>query len=644
LALLGCAGVIAVAFTSPAFGGRDEPDPTYLAELTAAADAGALADEPQWRALLHYRRRVGTGVVSAADSEWFFQAPDGRSDPRAELHATLARFFATAARLRDGEPAQCALRARYLWLGARLQFDPARLPPQPCTEYDAWRAGLAATGVTLIFPEAFMNNPSSMFGHTLLRIDAGAPGERQALLAYGVNFSADTGDDGGIAFAWKGILGYYPGRFGIEPYYDIITRYGDWENRDIWEYELSLSPAEIDLLLAHLWELRGAEFDYYFFDENCSYQLLALLEAARPSLALTDGFSGAVIPADTVRSVVAAPGLVGGATFRPSNATVLRHAARALPRAHRQLANQIADGETGADDPRLTALRPSAQAAVLGTAYELFRHRYSSRRPTTPAEQHRARQMLLARSQVPHEGSALPPVAAPAVRPDLGHRSNRVVAGAGVRDGRFYLEAGFRPAYHDLLDPVGGYTAGAQIDFLDLTLRYYTKERDPRVHRFTLVDIVSIAAVDAFFFPVSWTVGTGMFSRLIPDQDDDLEERYVWRSQGGAGLAIEPVPGSLAYAFADATVDYSPALEEDHAIGPGARAGFFFFPADDRWRGHLFAAVTGFVLGDTSTAVQGGLDGRVLLTAQTALRVGVSGHADFEQSWIEGGAAWEAYF
>ena len=32
-------------------------------------------------------------------------------------------------------------------------------------------------------------------------------------------------------------------------------------------------------------------FDYYYFDENCSYRLLELLEVARPGTELTDEFS-----------------------------------------------------------------------------------------------------------------------------------------------------------------------------------------------------------------------------------------------------------------------------------------------------------------------------------------------------------------
>jgi hypothetical protein len=647
LFLAGCATLGAAGgWLRPASAADGDADAAYVDELIAQADALQLAQDPQWQALLHYQpRHFSSAVVSSATNDWFFQAPDGRTDPAAELHATLRRFFDAQALMKDGEPPQCALRGRYVWLDRRLHFDPRRLPPQPCEQFDEWRSGLDAWGVSLIFPEAYMNNPSSMFGHTLLRIDAGPPGARQDLLAYGVNFSADTGGDGGIAFAYKGILGYYPGRFAIEPYYDVIKRYGDWESRDIWEYQLALDPDAMELLLAHLWELRGVEFDYYFFDENCSYQILALLDAARPDLRLHEQFTFQVAPVDTVRAVVAEPGLVDGTAFRPSAQSTLRHAARTLPRAQRRLASAVADGHIPPDDPQLAALSDAARAAVLGTAYDLFRYRYLVNREATADERARARAILLARSDVPVEGSPLSPVPTPAVRPDQGHGTARAGLGVGVRDGQFYLEARFRPGYHALMDPAGGYTAGAQIDFLDLTLRYYTKHNDARVHRFTLVDIVSLAPVDGFFHPISWKVGTGMFSRLVPQgRSNDLAEEYVWRSNGGAGLAVEPWVNGLAYLLADATVDYSPALDEDYAIGGGASAGLFFGPLSDRWKGHLFASVTRFALGDVSTSSSIGLDARVTLTRQMAIKAGIAGVRDFDQNWIEAGVSWNVYF
>ncbi len=149
-----------------------------------------------------------------------------------------------------------------------------------------------------------MNNPSSMFGHTLLRFDRAGQDEKTRLLSYAVNYGAVTGNDNGLLFAVYGLTGGYPGTYSVMPYYQLVRQYTDFENRDIWEYQLNLTPAEVRRLLEHLWELREQYADYYFFDENCSYQLLFLLDVARPGLRLADRFPVYAIPVDTVRAVV----------------------------------------------------------------------------------------------------------------------------------------------------------------------------------------------------------------------------------------------------------------------------------------------------------------------------------------------------
>src|SRR5690606_26093360 len=124
------------------------------------------------------------------------------------------------------------------------------------------------------------------FGHTFLRINRRnsdlAP--RQELLDYGVDFSAGVDTDNAVVYALKGLLGFFPGVFRRIPYYYKVREYNDYELRDLWEYELSLTQREVDLVVAHLWELGSTHFDYYYLTENCSYHVLGALEVARPDL------------------------------------------------------------------------------------------------------------------------------------------------------------------------------------------------------------------------------------------------------------------------------------------------------------------------------------------------------------------------
>lgn len=624
-------------------------DAAYLAELTDAAERAALARSPQWHALLHYYPdRFGGGVTGEADRPDFFLAPNGKTDPDAELRATLEAFFAPAgAESRDGSHPQCAFRARYCWLRDELGFDPGRLPEQPCPEFEEWFAALRPVSITLVFPEAYMNNPSSMFGHTLLRIDNEDSAAGGDLLAYATNFAADPGGDGGVTFAWKGVFGFYPGLFSIDPYYEKATRYGDWEQRDIWEYRLDLRPEEMQRLVEHLWELRGVNFDYYFFDENCSYHILGLLEAARPGLRLRERFPLYAIPADTVRAVAEA-GLVASARFRASATTILRHEAGLLGPSERALAVAIARGEAPLDDARLGAMTDERRALILTVAHDYLRHSYLASQVGREPAVERARQILIARSKVPVLGEP-PPPPEPAVRPDQGHETARLAVAAGWRAERGFVEAAIRPAFHDLLDAGGGYTRGAAIDFLDTTLRLYPDRGELRLQDLALVDIVSLAPRDDLFQPWSWRVNTRVASVLAESSRaesglDGVADRYAWRTNGGPGLAYDLWGAGIGYGFLAGTFDVGPRLRDSHAAALGGEVGFFTDLPSDRWKAHLFAEAAEFALGERRTAFQAGAAQRFRWGANRALRAEVAFHHEFGEDWLEGSLGVQWYF
>src|SRR6185437_13142011 len=173
-------------------------------------------------------------------------------------------------------------------------------------------------GATLVFASYFLNNPASMFGHTLMRIDSRRTGSGNNLMNYGVNYAAATDTENSFLYALKGLTGAFQGRFAIFPYYTKVQEYNNWESRDLWEYELKFTPDQLNMMLLHLWELGGTYFDYYYFQENCSYHVLALLEIANPDLRLKDSFFFSVIPTDTVKLVMAQEGLVKNIVYRPA--------------------------------------------------------------------------------------------------------------------------------------------------------------------------------------------------------------------------------------------------------------------------------------------------------------------------------------
>lgn len=552
---------------------------TYLETLQARAVGLGLARTHYWHVLLHYEPNlIGSGFTSAAVSPWFFNAPDGRTDPEAELRATLAAFFSEHKIKVRGEYPQCVFIARYRWLKQKLHFDPERLPKRPCTAYHDWLKALDPGAVAVVFPTAYVNSPASMFGHTLLRIDARNQTRGTRLLAYAVNFAANTKERNGLVFAWKGITGGYAGNFGMYPYYEKVKQYTRIENRDIWSYQLNLSAVEIDRLLAHLWELRGVDFRYYFFSGNCSYQLLALLDAARPGFHLTDAFPAWTIPADTLRVIARQPGLVTRVDYRPSRRTVLKSESTQITRAQRDLALKLADGRL--DPGRLAALEPdpAARAQTLDVAHDLVAYRFVSGKIKREPAVARARKLLIARSRIDVVQRVFEPPPRPETPPDKGHATARLAVGPVLEDGDASLGLRIRPAYHDLLDGQRGYPPGAAINFLDLGLRYSFDRGMARIEYLKALEIVSIAPRTAFSKPISWRAEVGL--RRSPDTPlfADDQGRLGPYAEGGPGVAYGDPRKLVGYAFALGSSDVNSGLEDGFRVGVGLRLGVLAHP------------------------------------------------------------------
>jgi hypothetical protein len=610
----------------------------YLDQLIVQATTERLAETAAWRALVHYRANLlFPGVTGQADDPAFYLAPDGKTDPEAELHATLRAFFAPPLVETDTlQHPQCRFIARYHWLRDALKFDPGLLPPQPCARFHRWRDTLNASALTLVFPSAYINNPSSMFGHTLLRVDAADQDERTRLLAYAVNYAVGPGADGGTLFILKSLVGAYPGTFSLSPYYVKVKEYSDMENRDIWEYRLNFTQEEIDRLLMHAWELGPTRFDYYFFDENCAYYLLSLFEVARPGLELTDAFRGWVIPVDTVRRVVEQPGMLAQVVYRPANNTRLKDTLAHMSPDELQSVRRLAQGG-GTPGAELTAVTEERRAVLLEGAYALLRYEVAAGHPPPVDTAALSRELLLARSRLPVRLEEELPM--PSVRPDQGHGTRRLSLGVGrTRDADFQVLA-FRPAYNDLLDPAGGYAEGAQINFLDTVLRHYREDGGLEVDKLTLVDIYSLAPRDAFIKPISWRINTG-FIRAAAGGD---ERAPLYRTNGGAGLAWGDWDRVVFSVFVEGTLDVGDVFDPDYALGAGPALSLFVRPYA-AWKINLSARRQVYYAGDTHAEREVTLEQSFSFGRRQALRWSLSDRHERGAAGVSSTLLWQWYF
>ncbi|MDR4478469.1 MAG: DUF4105 domain-containing protein [Nitrospira sp.] len=601
----------------------EDASTSYLPQLLQQARREQLADAREWHLLLHYRANLFGGYTSEQDDLGFFLASDGKTDPQAELDATLRQLFSSDLVGRSQQPAQCAFVARYAWLKERLNIDPSQLSPMRCERFERWIEEFHARSITLVFPSAFMNNPASMFGHTLLRVDQEGQTPQTRILAYTINYAADVPPEEGLAYPVRGIFGGYRGYFSTIPYYLKVQEYRDIENRDIWEYRLNFDERQIRRLLMHAWELGNASFDYFFFKENCSYHLLSLLEYADPSLHLTDQFLFWTVPADTVRLLAAQPGLVSDIAFRPSRVTLIRRKRELLSESEQGLVKRLVRDASASQLEEVRALPLPRQAFVLDVASDYVRYTGERDEDLAVVSRERNRQILTARSllRIPSEDLTILPFAK---QPELGHKTSRVTVGGGWRNDDTFEELSVRAGYHDLLDPESGYTPNAQIELGSISLRRYNRADQARIERATLVNVLSLSPIDNLFYAPSWKLNLGM--QTITHRGCRLCSNGLFNGGIGAAAETHLFRREVWFAFAEVEGNYSRAYEERHRVGGGASVGLYADLAE-RWRLLASTSYLRYALGDRSDDVRWSVGQRYTLARNWALRLEYS-HRD----------------
>ncbi len=485
-------------------------DPSYAEVLVARAHALHLWKEDAWIRLGHWYIGASGDWRGQPDGPTFYLAPGGKTNPEDELDATLRSIWAPEPTQKGEQHPFCRFPARMGWLDEQLHFDAARLPVRRCAKYAHFVNRIKAKSVSLIFSSYYLGAPASAFGHTFLRIHKAGLKQDSQLLDTGIDYAAVVDTPNAVLYALKGLTGLFPGVFSASPYYYKVREYNDYESRDLWEYELNLSPHAVANLVAHLWELGSTYFDYYYLSENCSYHSLALVAAAEPTLHLMDYVKYPTVPIDTVRALFKNPGLVRELRYRPSLHSSVRRELELLSGPQLDAVAALLDDPSSPLPASLTDLE---RARVLDTADELvdLRDPGGSQLAGDPKIAAIKQTLLERRAAL---AVATDPVAVPIPEdkiPHIGHGPARVNVGTGYTPeagGAFY-EVGGRVALHDLSAAPDGYPELSQIEFLPTRLRFYPKPGAIELEDFWLIRVATLAPWSRFEHPLSFTVKAG---------------------------------------------------------------------------------------------------------------------------------------
>lgn len=534
-----------------------------------------------WLAVGHYKPYVLGGYKSTIDLPSFFLSKNGQENPQKELNATIALFNS----VEEKDNAQkCLMPSRYKF----LQKNNVKIEKFPkCEEYEKFIEDLKPSGVTLLFTNAYMNNPSSLYGHTMFRIDTSRKGTQ--MLAHGATHGAFAVDSNGFLYALKGVWGGYYGSYMVKPYYDIINTYNNIENRDIWEYNLDLSQEELDFFVAHLWEMGNTQTRYYFFTRNCSYMLMETLDAVRPSLKLSDEFPLQAIPVDTLKKVASRKGLIKSTKYRPSRQAKINYRISQMNENQYKVFLDTVKNQNWDYD----GLPDNEKADVLETAYQYIQYQYVAEELDLKEYRQRSFRALTARNQVNTEKYFKE--LSEGRNPLDSHESKRLVTGVGVRNGQSFQELALRPAYNSLTDDSYGLLSGSEINFLNVSARHYDNDDKYVLQSFDLVGIKSFFPVNDLFSPVSYNIQATINREMNPQNED---EGYVFNLLVGGGLSHKITDGVLAYAMVNNYLAYGGFLPHNQWVGMGFAGGIYADLGKFRFLGEVEKVVATSHYGD----------------------------------------------
>ncbi len=554
-------------FSAPTFAQEEKKVSSIFTEK---ADNLKLYENPEWQTILFYQKKYFTGKRGIIGGKEFYLSHDGRKNPKLEMEATLQAFFSGK---RGDTAAQCLFPRRLLWLKKKLDTEIFKIPTLECAKLNNWLENINPQGVALIFSSFYINNPSSMFGHTLLRII----NSDYSLTDFGVNYAANPDTTNMFEYTYKGLTGMFEAKFSLLPYSIKVQEYNNSESRDLYEYVLNISPSQTLNMMLSLWEVGDNSIPYYYADENCSYILLALLDTANPDFNFIDKFLFIVNPADTLRVINEYPGLVKQIDFRPSAERRFKTRFKILNSQERDLFTDILD-EKIMPENLLQGNDTSAKestAKILTAVSEYID--YKEHIAGTGDE----KTYPIKRKKILNVRAALG-IVSPTLDIQKEDMPENGVYGTRVGTGYSYstsskstMNIEFRPALHDINSPAQGYSPDAQIELLNTVVSYETQSNSFYLNELSFVNILSLPSLDPPLYPVSW----GLQAAIKQDTDCQIAtyaahcERYLL--SGLSGFSYRNNPFQI-YFLPNLQLSYMESFAFESLIG--AKVGIIFRP------------------------------------------------------------------
>ena len=388
----------------------------------------------------------------------------------------------------DGSLFKCRFPFRY-----RLLREYGLVKPQRgvCDKLQFFKEELSFSGLSVSFVSQYAESPASIMGHIFLQFKnprGKIHGTHNSNLDKTVNYAAAMPRDTNIlAYVVGGITGWFSGQYSLYQYADMVKKYSDIESRDIFRYKLNFSEEEIERSIEHIWELiLYGQQDYFFFDENCALQVLAILNAVRPDLQILDEVGFYTSPLSVIK-IIDKLGLVKSIAFEPSLFHKLQSKLKAMDETEIDQFEHFS--ATGFLDTSASPLVAESMIDMLDI------NRYENRGQLAREQEKQYDEVLAYRSSLG--------IAAPYMQeitpntPHAAHGGRRLASGRGLSQQSPYSFLSFRPGIHDLVSQPAGFQKNSAFQILTAQIRIYDESQRPILGEVILFDIKKLSSESA---------------------------------------------------------------------------------------------------------------------------------------------------
>lgn len=535
-----------------------------------------------WKRILFYGFDLIGRERSLFDTENFFLAMDGNTDPVAELQALIEAAQSNENANTD-QHARCRFPRRVRWVQEELGLL-SDLPPIKCLKLSFWVGPLTGSKAALVYSSQYLGNPASAFGHVLLLFRRAGAGKKiiSPMMDIAIGFAAIPDTQNPFLYLVKGLAGGFPGVFTSSPYFAKIQEYNNYERRDLWEYDLNLSTEEEQSLTEIIWEAMPGHVDYFFFNTNCATLVIKSLEAATGKpVANTDSVIW-VSPFDLVFSLNRS-NIVSAVYYRPSIAAQVVSRYKELSDPEKLIFHDIIDNNKL--NVNLLPDDPTRKARIIDTALDYID---CDERIAGSAV---AEKFAGLRKRLLIERASIEVASSPIAMKDpsqgihnahseslLSYSYGRLKQNEGDENHNFH-QISLRPTFHSFGEFAGGLDDLSSVRSFSPTLRMYENKKFT-LESFEFFSLESRLPFDGVLNPVSTSFSFALQNARNTSEEltNGVNEIYGHAAKGIAFAAFSNL--LIIHGNAGGLLGIIPEQPEDSRIAPRIQAGIFFRVAE----------------------------------------------------------------